>query len=551
MRRILLCLDHAANQRLLVECLMPHYAVAVSKALALDPGPADLVILDGPCLARAHGRLAAWKAASHPVFAPVLLVAARHDLPHQAPAVWDVVDTFITAPVDPRELLARIDLLLRIRADSLAQRRQLADLINYDRATGLPSLVLLRERSVPALSAQRPAALVLIALANLTLTEGALGTELLTEGLRALAGRLAAALPPEATLAALGRDELACLLPDLGTPADAAGVVECLLDVVAQPLAVDGHELALAARAGIALAPADGSDLDALLARARTALALPAPPGTYRFISEAAHAQARDRLQLLARLRQAVADEEFVLHYQPQIDLAGERIVGVEALIRWQPPDGPIIPPNDFIPLAEESGLIVPIGAQVLRLACRQYRRWRDADLPLRIGVNLSAYQLSQADLPDLVAAALDESGVEPSDLELEVTESAAIDQPGVTLARLDELAGLGVRLAIDDFGVGYASLSYLAQLPADTLKLDRSFVRGLPADATSRAISAAMILLAHELGLRVIAEGVEDEAQAAFLRERGCDEAQGYGISRPLPPEAIPAAVVRARHIG
>lgn len=551
MPRILLCLDYAANRRLLLNQLTARYSVLTPDPTTLETLPCDLVVLDGPALARLHQRLSTWKAAARPVFCPVLLIASHQDLPQHASTFWGVIDSFITAPVDLRELQARIDLLLRIRADSLAQRQQLADLINYDQATGLPSLVLLRERAVPVLLPDRPAALVLVALEGLKLADGALGTELVTVGLRALAARLQTALPADATVAALGRDELACLLPGVDNIAAAADTVGRILALVAEPIASENRELALAARASVALAPADGLDLDALLARARTALARPGAPGGFRFVSEAVHAQARERLLLLSRLKQAVAREEFVLHYQPQISLARNRIVGVEALVRWQPPGGPMIAPSRFIPLAEEAGLIVPLGRQVLRQACRQCREWRDADLPLRVGVNLSACQLAEDDLPQLVAAAIDEAGITPADLELEVTESAAIEHPEAVFGRLRELGRLGVRLAIDDFGVGYASLSYLAQLPADTLKLDQSFVRGLPADRSSRAITVAMIELAHELGLRVIAEGVEEPAQAAFLRGRACDEAQGYGICRPLPPEAVSAVCLQARELG
>jgi EAL domain-containing protein (putative c-di-GMP-specific phosphodiesterase class I)/GGDEF domain-containing protein len=549
--QILLCLDHAASRQLLLSRLRPYYAVTAGDPAALASAPIDLTVLDGPALARGYDRLFAWKAAASPTLAPVLLVADRHDLSHQAPSVWELIDSFITAPIDTEELLARIDLLLRTRADSLLRRQQLADLINYDQTTGLPSLVLLRERSIPALIPGQPAALVLIALDNLRLADGALGTELVNAGLRALATRLQAALPPDATLAALGRDELACLLPSVDTPAAAADIVARILDLVAQPLAVNRREFALATRAGVALAPTDGADLDALVARARTALATWSPPGSYRFVSETLHVQTRERLLLLARLRRAVEREEFVLHYQPQLDVARERVVGVEALVRWQPADGPLVRPGAFIPLAEESGLIAPIGAQVLRMACRQCRRWQDAGLPLRVAVNLSAGQLDDPTLPDLVASTLREAGADPALIELEVTESAAIDQGGAVVARLHALAELGVRLAIDDFGAGYASLSYLAQLPADTLKLDQSFVRGLPSDHTSRAITTAMIGLAHELGLRVTAEGVQAPLQAEFLQARGCDELQGYAISRPLPPEAVPARVLRARQVG
>jgi EAL domain-containing protein (putative c-di-GMP-specific phosphodiesterase class I) len=249
------------------------------------------------------------------------------------------------------------------------------------------------------------------------------------------------------------------------------------------------------------------------------------------------HAQAVERLRLDSRLRQALERNEFVLHYQPKLDIVSGRITGVEALLRWEQPAQGLIPPAQFIELAEETGLIVPIGEWVLREACAQSRRWQDQGLPpLRVAVNLSARQFAHDGLHAAIVGALEESGLAPSLLELEITESMTMENPEHATAWLQKIKALGITVAIDDFGTGYSSLGYLKRFPIDSVKIDRSFIKDIPGDTDDVAITQAIIAMGHSLRLKVIAEGVESADHAEFLRRHGCDEAQGYFFGKPLP---------------
>jgi EAL domain-containing protein (putative c-di-GMP-specific phosphodiesterase class I) len=246
-----------------------------------------------------------------------------------------------------------------------------------------------------------------------------------------------------------------------------------------------------------------------------------------------------ERLALENALRRAIERNEFLLHYQPKINIGSGVVCGMEALVRWQQPGKGLVPPAQFIPLAEETGLIVPIGKWVLRTACARNKAWQDEGLPpLRIAVNLSARQFAQENLVEDVAAILDETGLDPALLELEITESMVMRDPEHAVKLLDRLKSMGVHLSIDDFGTGYSSLSYLKRFPIDSLKIDRSFIQDLPGDGEDAAITQAILAMAHSLRLEVIAEGVETAAQLHFLREHGCDEMQGYHFSKPLPAE-------------
>ncbi|MEW6681296.1 MAG: EAL domain-containing protein [Nitrospirota bacterium] len=262
---------------------------------------------------------------------------------------------------------------------------------------------------------------------------------------------------------------------------------------------------------------------------------------TYQFYTADLNAKAIERLDLETHLRRAQERDEFLLHYQPQVELSTGRIVGIEALIRWSRPDRGMVPPGEFIPVAEETGLIVSIGQWVLRAALAQAKTWQNAGLPpARVSVNVSPRQFRQPEFPATIARALDEAGLPPHSLEIEVTESILVEHEPAVLARFAQLHELGVSFAIDDFGTGYSSLSYLKRFPIDTLKIDRSFVANLAADPDHSAIASAIVSLAHSLRLHVVAEGVETTDQAAFLRSLGCNSAQGYLYSRPLPADAV-----------
>ncbi|MBI2912884.1 MAG: EAL domain-containing protein, partial [Chloroflexi bacterium] len=267
----------------------------------------------------------------------------------------------------------------------------------------------------------------------------------------------------------------------------------------------------------------------------------------YQLYTPAMNARVLERLALENSLRHALQRDEFVLHYQPQFDVRNGRIVGVEALLRWQHPQRGLVLPGEFIPLAEETGLILPLGEWVLRTACAQHKAWQATGLPpLRVAVNLSARQFLQSNLVQVVVRTLNESGLDPRYLELEITESVASQNADFAILVLRELRDMGVRISVDDFGAGYSSLSYLKDFPIHTLKIDRSFVRDLTTDPNDAAIASAIIALAHSLGLNVVAEGVETEEQLAFLKERQCDEFQGYLLARPMPAETLQKMLAR-----
>lgn len=363
------------------------------------------------------------------------------------------------------------------------------------------------------------------------------GDSLLVE----VARRLEDSLRGSDLVARLGGDEFVVVLPDVEGGA-VTGIAEKIMKVLGTAYLIDGRELHSTPSIGISLFPADGDTVEELMKNADTAMyhAKASGRNNFQFFAASMNADASERLKIEAGLRQALEHGEFVLHYQPQIEIASGRMIGVEALVRWAHPREGLIPPMTFIPVAEDTGLIGAIGDWVLNEALRQLRAWRDQGLGgLRMAVNLSAHQLRGDQIVVTTAAALARHGLSAGDLELEITESVAMQHPRRTAGLLSELRDQGVELAIDDFGTGYSSLAYLKQLPLDRLKLDRSFVMDIEHDANDAAISAATISLAHSLGLAVVAEGVETAAQLDFLHGLGCDIAQGYFFSKPLPADA------------
>jgi EAL domain-containing protein (putative c-di-GMP-specific phosphodiesterase class I) len=363
--------------------------------------------------------------------------------------------------------------------------------------------------------------------------------------LQTVAARLRQSVRKSDTVARVGGDEFNLLLPEVGRGNQAARMAEKILATVARPVEVDGHRLYITTSIGISLYPADGADAEALLTSADIAMYRAKELGRngFQLCTPAMNARSLERLTLENDLRQGIERHEFRLYYQPQLDLASGRIVGVEALLRWQHPSRGLVSPDAFITVAEEARLIVPIGEWTLRRACKQAVAWQAAGQPeLRLAVNLSALQFQQRNLPAGIRRILEETGLDPRHLEIEITESAAIQNAALTVEVLAALRAIGVRIAIDDFGTGHAALAYLKQFPIDALKIDRGFVADLEASQEDRAIVTAIISLAHGLGIRVIAEGVETEGQLRFLAESGCDEYQGFLVSPPLSPELLPA---------
>jgi diguanylate cyclase (GGDEF)-like protein/PAS domain S-box-containing protein len=421
--------------------------------------------------------------------------------------------------------------------------RKIYRLARFDSLTGLPNRnMFLRELERAISRARRhkvPFALCFIDLDRFKIINDTLGHQAGDELLLHKARQLRAAVRDNDLIARLGGDEFVVLLEGSTDPGALSAVAGKLLDVLAQPTTIQDCSFLVTGSIGIAAYPVDGEDGATLLKHADAAMYQAKAKGknnvqfyTASFAETAAH-----QFEIESALRLALVRDELLLHFQPKLDVASQRMVGMEALVRWMHPTRGLVPPMDFIPLAEERGLIVPVGRWVIQAACRQIRAWRDQGLSVPpVGFNVSARQLASDTLIEDVMAAMKLYGVVGTDLEVELTESVLMTDPERASQVLAQLQAMGLRISIDDFGTGYSSLSYLKRFPAQTVKIDRSFIRGLATDRNDRAITQAVIAMAHSLGLTVIAEGVETPEQLSILGEMGCDEVQGYLLGRPMP---------------
>lgn len=433
---------------------------------------------------------------------------------------------------------------------------RLSYLANFDSLTGLPNRTLFRDRLAQAMERARrsgqPLALMFLDLDRFKTINDSLGHDAGDELLKQVADSLGHCLRRTdslafagSTVSRLGGDEFTILAEIRQVPADAAHIAERVLAALRNPFQIRDHEVYISTSVGIVIYPKDGTDLDGLLKQADVAMYRAKELGrnTYQFYTDDLDAQAAERMTLEASLRHAQSRGEFTLHYQPKADLESGAVTGVEALLRWHRPGQPTIGPDKFVPILEETGLILAVGTWLMRHACEQMMEWRSQGLPaLKLAVNLSALQLRQPDLGERIAAIIAETGINPASLEIELTESMLMDDSATSLRVLSSLSAMGIGLAIDDFGTGHSSLSYLKRFNVDTLKIDRSFVRNIPDIQEDNAIASAVVALAKSLNLQVVAEGVETAAQADFLRQLRCDQMQGYLLSRPLPADALPA---------
>ncbi|MFT3858666.1 MAG: EAL domain-containing protein [Aquabacterium sp.] len=432
-----------------------------------------------------------------------------------------------------------------------AAEERIERLVNYDQLTNLPNRALLQDRAKVALaSASRthvPVAVMQLNIDHFRNINETLGPEAGDQTLVTVAQRLLTVLRPEDTVSRLGADEFIVLLPH--TPVqDVPAIALRLMGAVNDPFTVAGQEMRLTASIGIAEFPENGADLARLIQSAGSAMHQAKRDGrnTFRFFSHSLQEQVKESLLIERDLRHAVERRQLVLHYQPQMDVHQKRIVGVEALVRWQHPEWGLVPPGKFIPIAEECGLIRQIGHWVMQTAVAQNQRWREEGLPIvPVAINLSPAEFKDPQLRDAIIEVLRDSKLPTNMVELELTESVAMEDTNFTIATIEELKRLGVMLSIDDFGTGYSSLSSLKRFAVDKLKIDQSFVRGLNFDRQDEAIVKTMISLAQSLGLETIAEGVETAEQLAFLQANGCETAQGYLFSKPVPAEQF-AALLR-----
>ena len=492
-----------------------------------------------------------------------LLVETIHDVSSSKQQLARLTDTLRERTLEAEEqrrLIAHQKQLLSEQNRVLIEDRDLLELkvlernealdrlAHYDALTGLPNRFLFNDRLRHALArASRDGYRVCVLLIDLDRFKNINDTAGHPAGdalLRQVGERLQAYAREEDTLARLGGDEFALIMENFDQDELPATVADKIQQKLLQPFLVEESEIYLTASIGISLFPDDADDTVTLLKNADAAMYRAKAEGKnkYQYYTRELTRAANSRFSLENELRQALERDEFELYYQPQYSLAEGRLSGAEALIRWRHPQHGLMSPADFIWLAEETGLILPLGAWVLQHACQQIRRWRDCEVMQGpVSVNLSAHQFTQDNLLQLIGQLLDENGLPPGSLEIEITESALMGQAESVCQLVRAFKRSGVTLAIDDFGTGYCSLAYLKRFQVDKLKIDRSFVRDIPEDGNDVAIVRAIIAMAHSLGLTVIAEGVETEAQSMLLRELDCDQVQGYLYGRPVPADQFP----------
>jgi diguanylate cyclase len=458
-------------------------------------------------------------------------------------------DDYLTKPFTRAELLGAIATRFKKQQQYRSELEQAKDQLDYlmyhDSLTNLPNQLSLREQFKRIkLNHEQPLMTIMcVGLDRFNQINDDLGHTVGDRLLQAVAQRLVNGVTSEDYVARLGSGQFALILPTTPHKKDAVFVAQTLLEQFSQTFAIDHQEIFVTASIGMALYPRDGRDIEQLLNQANKAMFQAKQQGgnCHQFYSIALSKGTSDRVALKTSLRYALERDELQVYYQPQLDLETGKIIGAEALLRWEHPERGLVSPIKFIPLAEETGLILPIGEWVLKTACQQTRHWQKVGYPnLRIAVNLSGRQFQQLDLRHRLVKIFTETGLRPEYLELELTESMLVENTDVAIRRLQALKALGVEIAIDDFGTGYSSLSYLQQFPFDTLKIDRCFIRNIQDNPSQAAITQAIIEMAKTLKLKIVAEGVETEAELAFVMQHHCHAMQGYLFSKPLPTKDL-----------
>jgi EAL domain-containing protein (putative c-di-GMP-specific phosphodiesterase class I)/GGDEF domain-containing protein len=542
--RVLLLVGLAGNRKRLSEHLGRLYQLLEPEGDRFPDEPFDLAVVDTAGFMRWHQQLMAAKSHEQPVFLPVMLVMPRTDLSKQLRPYWSVIDEFLLSPIDRSELTQRTQMLLRARRLALAQRSHLTYLVNHDRNTGLPNQNLFLDRLRQAVhDATILNQRVYMAVAQIPLTSvlKSLGARGLEQAACACAARLPKRLRDEFSLARLTTDTWGLLLR-AGASIDAVlEICRQVHAISATPLEIEGERVHVAPRIGVAIYPDDAPNASTLMDRAMAALSQADQHATAAFYSPSMQRQALRHIRTETRLHEALEREQFELWLQPKLDLRSRRMVGAEALVRWRLPTGELVPPGDFIAIAEACGLISRIDRWMLEQACAAMQRWRaDGSGPGRISVNMSAQQLNTPDLVGLVEGALQRYQLPASALELELTETVVVDIGNENLEKLSALRELGVNIALDDFGTGYCSLRYLHKLPITTLKIDKSFVDDLPHNKSNAAIAQAIVALAKNFGLEIVAEGIENEVQAEYLASLEVQLGQGFLFARPMPERQL-----------
>ena len=563
--RVLIIDDEEQIRHLLIDVLGSAYdcsdAGSAEEALAaLSENTFDLVISDIDMGAMSGLELVPRVHSLSPDTV-VVMVSGNQDIGFAIEALRVGAFDYITKPIDLRHVEASVERALnhcnllkekrryKEQLEMLLQQRtaQVDWLAYYDTVTQLPNRALFEDRLTQAVSVAKAAhqslGVLFISLDQFKKVNDSLGHGPGDKLLREFAERLKSCITKSDTVARFGSDEFALLRTQIDGTKDVIETIGSLSQVLKFSFDLPGHELFATASVGVSLFPLDGEDCQTLLKNAGAALYKAKRSGgaNYQFYTADMHALATKRLELESNLRRAIQNEEFLLHFQPRVSVDSLAITGVEALVRWQHPQLGLISPSEFIPLAEDTGLIVPIGEWVLRTACLQGQRWRDQGFaPVQIAVNISARQFHDQDLAQTVIRILEETGLSPRYLELELTESSIMQDAEFAAEMLSRLKSMGINISIDDFGTGFSSLASLKRLPIDALKIDQSFVMEATSDPDDAALVMAIITLAHNLRLKVIAEGVETEDQLRFLQLLRCDEIQGYFFSKPLPADKL-----------